>query len=187
MLQWVRICSQCAFGLARTIAVCALQHTATRYNALQHATTHCNTLQHTATHYNTLQHTPTHCNTLQHTATRYNTLQHTATHCNTLEITYHRGMKVPLDRYRIAMLQHTATRCNTLLHTATHFNTRTCAFRLAHNTVHVRVLECVGVCWSVLECVGVCCRESSVLQCAAVCCSVLQHRCPITAGKDPLP
>jgi len=36
---------------------------------------------------------------------------------------------------------------------------------------HVRVLQCVTVCYSVLQCVTVCC---SVLQCVAVCYSMLQ-------------
>jgi len=46
---------------------------------------------------------------------------------------------------------------------------------------HIRMLQCVAVCYSVLQCAAVCCSVlqyvvvyCSVLQCAAVCCSVLQ-------------
>jgi len=68
-----------------------LQHTATRWNALQQIATFCNTTFHVEGDsfkcrlLGILQHAATHCNTLQHAATRCNTLQHTATRCNTLQ------------------------------------------------------------------------------------------------------
>ena len=98
------------------VYICALHHTATRCNTLQHnvihllgmvlfidkvlksTCTHCNTLQHTATHCNTLQHTATHLPEMallvnratEYTATNCNTRQNAATHCNTLQHTFQR-------------------------------------------------------------------------------------------------
>ena len=80
-------CLECTlFG-----AVCVLQHTATRCNALQRTATHCNTLQRTrhagwggtcaATHCNILLHIATH---IAHCLERCcSTLQHTTPYCNT--------------------------------------------------------------------------------------------------------
>jgi len=98
--------------LSITLDRALVYHTATHYNTLQHAATHCSlqhcvepwytTLQHAATRlqhcvepcYTRLQHAATRCNTrfsitpsralVYHTATYYNVLQHTATHCNTM-------------------------------------------------------------------------------------------------------
>jgi len=49
-----------------------------KYNSLQHITTHCNTLQHIATRCNTRQCIAIHCNTMQHIATHCKIQQPTA-------------------------------------------------------------------------------------------------------------
>jgi len=114
--------------------VSQLQHTATRYNSLQHTVAvvvvtvytrvQSRTLQHSAS---TLQHTAAHCNTLQQTAALCSTLQQSQ-HCialyNTVGVV---TMETRAWSESIAthcnMLQHTTTHCNTLQHTATHCNT----------------------------------------------------------------
>jgi len=131
--RWV--CSHCN----------ALQGTATRCHALQHAT-HCTTaiyhcgpttcdwafvlfciarmqeecicaLPSTAA-------LATHCNTLQHTATHCTTLQHIATHCNTLEhtATHCNILQHDMQQVCFALCTHARDSCNTLQHTASHCN-----------------------------------------------------------------
>jgi len=140
----------------------ALQHTATRCNALEYAVAHCSTLQHTAAHCSTrqrtaahgsaLQHTAAHCSTLQHTATHCSTLQHTAAHYSTLQHTAEHCSTLHYNATHYNTLQHTAARCSIQQHSATHCHT------LQRTTAHCKSLQltltpclveyaCCGILW----------------------------------------
>jgi len=136
--------------LQRTATCCyTLQQRTNRgmgNQALQPATTHCNTLQHAATYCNTLQHTATaHAprNESSSAATRYNALQRTATHCNTL--------------------QHAATHCNTLQQRTNRGMSNRAGVPGGSHTFHSQSSR--GGCCSVLQYVAL---YFSVLQCCSV-------------------
>jgi len=132
---------------------CALQHTCTHCNILQHSETlynlyqtlqhalgaillcclrifgevrlqvRCNTLQHVATRCDTLWYTATHCNTKQRTATHCDILRYSTVHCTTLQNIVAHCSQLHHAAPRCTTQQYTAIRYNTLQHTATHCNT----------------------------------------------------------------
>ena len=109
------------------------------------------TATHTATHYNTLQHATTHCNTKTMIMLDYDLIslvdgekrQVAATHCITLQcIATHIWWLLAHDRTSSVVHyrpQHTATHCYTLQHTAAHYHA------LQHTATHTNKLRCSGV------------------------------------------
>jgi len=100
----------------------SLRHTATRWHALQHTVTHCNTNASCTTRATWLIAGGNGGGGHGRRRSRCNTLQHTATHCSTLEYECMwkkwRGTS-PMwtsSTTHCNPLQHTATHCNTLLH-----------------------------------------------------------------------
>ena len=130
---------------------CALQHTCTHCNILQHSETLYNlydTLQHALgaillcclrtfrevglqvrKHCNTLQHAAIHCDTLQYcntkqrTATHCDTLRYSTVHCTTFQNVVAHCSTLHHAAPHCNTLQYVTTHCNTLQHTATHCNT----------------------------------------------------------------
>jgi len=151
--------------------------TASHYNTLQHAATHCNTLQYQPHSKGQelckwgREVTATYCNTLEYTATHCNTLQHTATHCMTLE---HTATSAAFKKATILEVRDGGN-CNTLQHTTTQHTATPCNIR-QHAAIHYTISR---MCCTVLKCVAVCCS-------ALLCVAATSLTTGLQGGKTPV-